>query len=366
MDFACFNVPINPVSFGQVSTLLLRTLYEGALKGDSSLPKEIGIFPIGDVNLSTQKKDDLFQLWLNERAVKAIENHSRKNPCFKLWHLFGSLESFSREQTLLSFYELDSPTKAEINIVRNNKTLFTSQYTCDVFESSEAKCCYVPLAFDSFNFKRIEKKYFSDDRITFTLVGKLEKRKRHEKILKAWTKKFGDNKKYFLNCAIYNHFIRPEENNHFIHKALDGKSYFNVNFVNYMAENETYNDFLNSADINIAMSGGEGWGLPEFHSVAMGKHAVVMNAHGYKGWANKDNSILVDPSGKIESNDNMFFQKGRAYNQGQFFDFDEDDFISSCEEAIKRVKANPLNSEGLKLQEEFSKEKLTQNILKHI
>jgi len=111
------------------------------------------------------------------------------------------------------------------------------------------------------------------------------------------------------------------------------------------------------------MSGGEGWGLPEFHSVAMGNHGVIMNAHGYKGWANKENSVLIDPSGKIDSSDGIFFNKGNNHNQGQIFDFNEDDFLSGCEEAIKRYEKSPTNEEGLKLQKEFTKEKLLENIL---
>ena len=121
-----------------------------------------------------------------------------------------------------------------------------------------------------------------------------------------------------------------------------------------MTSNEAYNDFLNSSNIIIGMSGGEGWGLPEFQSVAMGKHSVILNAHAYKDWANSDNSVLVSPSGKIDSHDGKFFMKGADFNQGQIFNWNEDDFISACEEAIKKVESNPLNEKGLELQKDFS------------
>jgi len=362
MSSIAFNVPINSVSFGQISTLLLKTYHKKVLSGED-LP-DLKLFPLGgQVDLSTQQKDDLFELWLQKRTADALENHSRDTPILKLWHLMGSMESFSKDQSLLSFYELDSPTKTELNIAKNNKTFFTSKYTCDVFRSSGADCEYIPLAFDDFNFKATDKKYFDDDRIVFSLVGKMEKRKRHDKVLKAWAKKWGNNKKYTLHCALYNHFLNPEQNNGFVHNALDGENYFNINFLNYMGENEVYNDFLNSAHIVIGMSGGEGWGLPEFHSIGIGKHGVIMNAHGYKGWANEKNATLVEPSGKIDSTDGVFFHKGGNHNQGQIFDFDEDDFISACEETIKKVESSPLNEEGVKLQEEFTKEKLLNNIL---
>jgi hypothetical protein len=114
------------------------------------------------------------------------------------------------------------------------------------------------------------------------------------------------------------------------------------------------------------MSGSEGWGLPEFHSVAMGKHSVIMDAHGYKSWANKDNSVLVESNSKIEGYDGMFFNKGLPYNQGHIHDFNEDDFINGCELAIKRVENDKVNKEGLKLQEEFTSEKFVKNIIDHL
>ena len=48
----------------------------------------------------------------------SLESFSRKNKLFKLWHLNGSFESYSNQQVLLSFYELDEPTKVELNTVK--------------------------------------------------------------------------------------------------------------------------------------------------------------------------------------------------------------------------------------------------------
>ena len=214
-----------------------------------------------------------------------------------------------------------------------------------------------------FNFKNTNKKYFDDGRIVFNLVGKVEKRKRHEKTIRAWIKRFGGDKRYFLQCAVYNPFFKDQDNNAIINNICEGKKVFNVGFLGFMGKNAIYNDFLNSGDIILGMSGGEGWGLPEFHSVGLGKHAVVMDAHSYKGWANKDNSCLVNPSGKIEAYDGVFFNKGQPYNQGNIFDYNEDEFIAACEEAIKKVESNRVNEEGLKIQKEFTVDKTLDKIL---
>lgn len=351
----CLELPVNPVSFGQVSTALLREV-----KGRGLDPC---VFPIGDLNLSTQQKDENFEKWLSQNILKAQSEHDRSKTSIKLWHLNGSMSSNSKEQILFTFYELDSPTRTEINIAKNNTLVTSSEYSQQIFDSCGVKSHYVPLGFDNFNFKKIDKQFFNDDRIVFNLCGKFEKRKHHAKIIQTWIKKFGGNKKYFLQCANYNSFLSPEDNQRINNEVVGGKYIFNVNFVGFMQSNELYNDFLNSSNIIIGMSGGEGWGLPEFQSVALGKHAVMLNAHSYKSWANENNSVLVSPSGKIDSHDGMFFNKGSEFNQGQIFDWNEDDFISACEEAIKKVESNPVNEEGEKLKQEFTYEKTLNKLL---
>jgi hypothetical protein len=111
------------------------------------------------------------------------------------------------------------------------------------------------------------------------------------------------------------------------------------------------------------MSGGEGWGLPEFQSVAIGKHAVLLKAHSYKTWATDDMVTWVNPSKKIPVYDGMFFQQGDAFNQGQIFDWDEEEFIAGCEAAIKKVEAGRVNTKGLELQKVYTKEKFADDVL---
>jgi len=355
------NLPVNGVSFGQISTLVLRELFK--------LNQDVLLIPIGNPDLSTQSDvSQEFATWIQNSINQSLVKHSKKNKVFKLWHINGSFESYSDNQVLLSFYELDQPTLVELNTVKNNsKVLFSSKENVDLYKNLGCKNVeYIPLAFDKYNFNVIDKSYFVDDRIVFNLVGKLEKRKHHVKLIQLWANKFGNNKKYSLQCSIFNHFMKPEDQNNIISQALQGKSYFNINFLPFMGQNKIYNDFLNSGNIIIGMSGGEGWGLPEFHSVAMGKHSVIMNAHGYKSWANEDNSVLVEPNSKIEAYDGVFFHKGHPYNQGNIYDFNGDDFISACELALKKVEKNKINRAGLKLQDEFSSDKLVNNILSHI
>ena len=357
-----FNLPLNSTSFGQTSVMILRTLFD-EIKSNKYNDNDFSVSPLGQTDLRTQDLPQDFVLWLNRKIELFTENHDRRTPTFKLWHLNGGLDSVSEKQTLLSFYELDEPTRSEINAVKNNKTLFSSSFSIENFASKGASSSFLHLGFDDYNFKKTNKNYFGNERITFNLCGKFEKRKHHNKIIKAWIKKYGNNPRYSLQCAVYNPFLNEEQNQQILNHAVEGNKPFNVNFFPMMNENSVYNDYLNSADIIIGMSGGEGFGLPEFQSVAIGKHAVLLKAHAYEDWATDEMVTWVKPSGKIPVYDGMFFQPNQPYNQGNIYDFDEEDFITACEEAISKAEKNKVNEKGLELQTIFSKEKFLDNVL---
>ena len=352
------QLPLNSLSFGQVSFNLLYEFYKMGLNPS--------IFKASDhqIDFSAYEFEQDFIDWVIKNHNDAMLVHSRKNPIIRLWHINDSLRSYSDKQILLTFHETDQLTKIETNILKNSTVCVTSKYTQSVFSENGIESSVVPLGFDSKHFKITNKTYFNDDRITFNLCGKFEKRKHHEKIIKAWIKKFGKDKRYSLQCAIHNLFYQDANELKLIYNTiLEGKQVFNVSFLSHMPKNSIYNDFLNSSDIIIGMSGAEGWGLPEFQSVALGKHAVILNATSYKEWANKENSVLVESNGKTEVYDGKFFSKNTPFNQGNIFNFNDDEFIAGCEEAIKRVQNDRLNHEGLKIQSEFNYSRTANELL---
>ncbi len=347
MNFSV-HLPLNGLSFGQVSFNLLYEFYK--------LNLNPCIFTASDqpIDFTAYDFEKDFIDWIVKNYETALLRHNRKIPVIRLWHINDSIRTFSDKQILLTFHETDQLTKVETNILKNSTVCVTSKYSQSVFGINGIESHLVHLGFDRLHFKPLNKTYFQDGRITFNLCGKLEKRKHHEKIVKTWIKKYGKNHSYSLQCAIHNMFYQDQNELKFMYNSmLEGKPIFNVSFLTHMPKNSVYNDYLNSGDIVIGMSGGEGWGLPEFQSVGIGKHAVMLNATSYKEWATEKNAVLVEPNNKIEVYDGRFFTKGAPYNQGNIFDFDPDAFIDGCEKAIERVKSNKINVEGLKIQDQF-------------
>lgn len=352
------TLPFNKTSLGQCAINIARELFLSN--------KNPSIFHIGQPDLSSIEQEENFVKWIVANSMNSDEVHKRSTPSFKLWHIHQSIESYSEKQYLYTFYELDSPTKREINILKNQDTVFVpSAHFAEIFKSYNVNAIAVPLGFDKLNNKIVNVNY-PDNRICFGLMGKLEKRKHHMKCLSAWAKKYGNRKDVFLNCAVWNHFLKIEDQNALIGQALDGKRYFNINFLPWMDSNEQYNQFLNANHIAIAMSGGETWGLPEFTSVALGKHCVGLHAHGYKDWMTKENATTIEPNGKIPAYDNIFFREGQPFNQGNIFDFSVDDFLDACDIAIEKVRANPVNQAGLSLQDKFTWANTTNSIIQNI
>jgi hypothetical protein len=359
-----FNVEVPlgaTVSFGQVSYCILKEIFKRGLSPH--------VFPIGQIDTSAFKKNEEFDLWLNSCVQKAKSHYKRTNPTFRLWHIDGSESSVSNNQILFTFHEPDSATETETNIVKNqSKVLFSSQYSRDVFKTFGCENVdNLPLGFDADSFHRIENRQYVDSGvIQFGLAGKAEKRKNHMRIINLWVKKYGNNPKFKLNCALYNPFLPMDVQNNMVANAMEGKHYWNVNFNPYMQDNAAYNDFLNSNCGMIDLSSAEGWSLPTFQTACLGGHILALNATGLKDWVDSENAVLVNPTGKILLYDGVFFREGHYANQGSGFDWKDEQFYEGMEKLIARIEQNPVNEAGLKLQEQFTYEKTVDQIIKEL
>jgi len=350
------SAPINGLSFGNVAVNILRQLYKKNI--------DLIFFPIGDkVELDAYDKIDhdfikYLQLATNNRYLSIEKNI----PCLKLWHIFGSENRYTKNQSLFTFHEVSELTNTEKSLLNLQDLIFvSSNYTKRIFEiNGFENVVYVPLGFDE-DFCITNKKYLHE-KTHFGLLGKFENRKNTSRIIKTWAKLFGNKPEYQLSCAVTNPFLDKNRFQNEIIKTLEGKQYNNINFISYMKSNSEVNDFLNSIDIDLGgLSGGEGWNLPSFNATALGKWSVVLNATAHKDWATSTNSILVEPTSMKDCYDNIFFKKGQAFNQGQFFDMSDEEMENAILKSISYAKTP--NTEGLKLQKEFTYEKTVETIL---
>jgi len=326
-----FNFALNSLSFGQTSIAILREAYKADL--------DCCIFPIGgQIDLSAQVPDESFSKWLHQTIQDSPRKHSRDNRTIKLWHLNGSFESYGKDQELITFAECDQLTDTEINIARNQKIVWvTSKYTKSVMEEAGlTNVKYLQLGFDTHNFKKLSKKYYDDGVTVIGVGGKFEaKRKAHEQTIRALLDTYGNNPKFMIHAAITNPFFNQDQNNQVILHLTQGKKYSNVVWLPLMPTNQQYNDFQNSVNIWCSTSNAEGYDLPAYQALSLGKKVVALNAHVYPDYLNNENAFLFEASGKQTCYDNIFFHQGQPFNQGNFFSWRTEDFLAKLDEAIK-------------------------------
>lgn len=345
LEFA-LDLPINSVSFGQTSIAILRECYRRGLQPS--------VFPLqGQNDLSAQKPDEGFTKWLQYSIDKAQREHSRKKTSVRLWHIGQSLATYSDvDSRLVFFYETNDPTPTEINILRNQSRVYvTNRYTQSIFARFGIDAVHLPLGFDSHNFGVLTPRPGVQREITTLLLAKLEHRKHTLRQLNLWAKRYGNQKGYSLNAAIFNPFMKPEHQQALIAQALEGKQYWNITFLPFMGTNAEYNQYLQSGQVVLACSGSEGFGLGEFHAAAMGAWPVALKAHAYLDHFTDENAVWVQPNGMVPVYDGIHFAPGQPFNQGSVFTWSDEAWYAGVEEAHKRAAAG-LNLAGLKLQQQ--------------
>lgn len=353
------EAPINQLSFGNVTYNLLRQLWRKGV--------DVMLFPLGgNANFeSFDKIDKNFGAWLQDSAKNATNKIEPDIPTLKLWHLNGSQSRIGSKQFLYTFYELDQPTPEEINLAKfQTKTFFSSNYAAESFKKYGVDAGVVPVGFDE-DFHKTGKQYLDPNVVHFGLMGKFEKRKHTEKIIKLWLAKYGNDNKYQLSVCVTNPFFKEDEMKTMLLNCLEGKRYTNINFLPYLKTNSEVNDLLNAIDIDLTgLSGAEGWNLPAFNATCLGKWSIVLNATSHSDWADGFNSILVEPNGIEPCYDGKFFQEGSPFNQGNIFTWDSDIVSQAMDEAVSKKGQN--NTEGEKLKEEFSYSRSVDRLLKGI
>lgn len=356
-----YNAPFNSLSFGQVSYNIARELYKRGI--------DAYIFPFGNTDITAYKPDDGFAAWLKDGLARSRKGFSRAMPTLKLWHINGAEQKHSDRQVLFTFHETDEPTEEEVNIVNQQDfTFVSSKYSEDIFADSGAKNVgHVSIGFDPDVVTTPTKKMTGVTH--WILVGKWEMRKNTTMIIKSWTKKFGGNPMHALTLCVFNPFLHNANQNahaQLLNSAFEGKTKpFNIQIFNYLKTNEEVNQLYASADIDLSgFSNAEGWGLPAFNMTGLGKWSIVTNCAAHTDWANERNSVLVNPVGKQPCYEGTFFTKGQPFNQGNFFLFTGEQLEKAMDVALEKSKV--VNSEGLKIQTEFTYTKTVDKLLEKV
>lgn len=352
------EIPINGMSFGQMGFGILHEMFNRRL-----LPN---IFPIHQVNLSAFNVTQSFCDWLKFCINKSKAYYSRDYTTIRLWHIFDSVHRLSDKQVLWTAHETDSFTLSEKNILKQqDAVLFTSNFAREIAVKNDIPNVDVcPNYFDSIHFGK-KPNHSNEDFISFSLIGKLEKRKNTIKIIQMWSKLFGNNSKFRLNCLIANPFLSEDQWNNLLSKSFPMGLPWNVNLIPRQEKNEMVSQIMHLSDIDLSgLSSAEGFNLPCFNMLALDKISVVLNAHAHKDFVDDTNAVLVQPNGKEPIYDGFFFKEGDIANQGNMFSFSEEEAENAILQAVEKHKQNSIIKTNLK--EKFSVTNTVDKLLSYI
>ena len=352
------KIPVNTLSFGHVGLSILHEAYKDN--------QDVRLLVNGGTDISAYSYSKEFLDWLSAAALNSKENVNFSDVGFNLWHLDGCENRMGVNQNLLTFHETSELTKTEANFARQQNNVFvTSRYTQSVFKNAGVDASYLPLGFDSTHFKNLKTAHSPshDGTIVFGVFGKFEKRKHTEEVISAWNSKYGGKRGFKLNTHVYNPFFSPEQNSTLLARSVDGNKPWNINPIPFVKTLAELNGCFNACDVVIDMSGGEGFSIPSFSATALGKHAVLQNFSSLSDWGPDSGAIMVPAAPMQDVYDGHFFVQGREFNQGQIAGFNKDDFLSACDEAVKRATVGP-NEQGKYLQTKWTWEETWKN-LKH-
>ncbi len=341
------ELPINATGLGQVGWGVAYEIFSRGL--------ECNLFPIGQIDLRPFKEDHNFNFWL-EQGIKNALKDFQKHPTVTIWHVNGSHKTLGAKNILYTVHETSEITPVEKEVLSGyDGVCVTSTYSQKAFAAGGVEASVVPNFFDAIHFQKINRKYKQGDVITFGLFGKFEKRKHTINQIVCWANKYAGNKDFRLNAMIHNHFLDPNILNQQIHQMFGGKPVpFNINFLGWQEKNVDFNEILNQSDITLNLNGAEGFNLTNLTSLCLGKQNVALNAHAHLDYCNKKNSILVEPNGTSDISDGVFFVQGADFNQGEFYNFAQEDAHAAFDIAVQRVKGSIKNFEGEKLKDKFT------------
>lgn len=354
----------NSLSLGQISYGITNSLFKRGLSPN--------IFPIhGNADIGAfDKNSDFFNPKFQESVNNRFKNYNPDCPSLAIWHINGSELKLSNKNYLLTFHETDAITHEERNILNSFEKIFvTSNYSKTVFEDGGVTkpVIFTPIGVEDSQYYKLNKKYLDESICVFSIIGKLEKRKRHKEAINGWIKKFGGNPKFRLHLFTHNRNLSPEQNNQLYADIFQGqKPPWNVVIFPPQDLNSQMNDAYNATSVVIDVSGGEALSLPSLNCVALGKYALIHNCTAMKDWANNDNSVLIESTGMEPVYDGIFFHPNQPFNQGNFFTFNEQDYLDGLEKVYQRWLKNPINESGLKLKEKYSFDSGVEIILNNI
>jgi len=330
--------PVNGTGYGITSKNIAMSLKKSGV--------EISLFAIGRPSVETQEENDQISSALNKSLY-----YNPSDPILKIWHQHDlATRPGKGKYHAFPFFELDTFKEFEVHQMNQVDHLFTaSNWGKNILEQNgvTVPITVAPLGVNLEVFKPASTIKFAKNSYVFLHIGKWEKRKSQDFLIKAFNNAFTNNDDVELWLVPDNPFLTEEETNTWVNLAAESPLVDKIRIINRLPTQYQLAEVIENCDCGIFPSRAEGWNneIPEV--MALDKPIIATNYSAHTEYCNNDNSLLIDVDQLEPAYDGKWF-----HGEGNWAKLD----IKQLEQTVeymrfvynKEVKSNPAGLETAK------------------
>lgn len=336
--------PIGHTGYGITSANIAMSLYR--------LGVPLSLFPIGGVSVNSEEEKQFF--------IHIINNNKGFNydsPCLKIWHQFDLAPKIGNgHYYTYPFFELDTFAQNEVHHLNFSDYIFaSSQWAKEILIKNQVKkpIYIAPLAVDTNIFKCPPKIKLQGKPYTFFNIGKWEKRKSQEFLIKAFNAAFSPSDNVELRLIPQIETLPDDIKNKMGALIESSPMRKRIKILNRLSNQYELAQYIWDGDCGLFLSRAEGWNNAILETMAMNRPVIVTDYSAHTEYCDNNNALLVDIDELEVANDGIWF-----HGQGNWAKLGQKQFDQTVE-YMRYVYSNNIrtNPGGLETVKKYTWEK---------
>lgn len=296
--------PINQRSYGLVGLNLCKEL---TLAGHT-----VSLFPIGPLEI---ERTDHVGIGVVRQLLQNAQLYDKFAPSVRIFHQFSLAQHVGQGRHIgFPIFELNKFNEIEKHHLNAQDCLFVCSEWAKEIIGWDGGVYVVPLGVDTNIFSPSNQP--TGKTTKFFNAGKIEIRKNHDGLIKAFNNAFKPSDDVELHMLWNNPFLSQDEvkewENFYKNSTLGDKIFFHP----WMETQTEVASWMNSMDCGVFPSRAEGWNLELLEAMACGKHVIATNYSAHTQFCDDDNCFLIDIDNLEDAYDGKWF-----FGQGQWAEF---------------------------------------------
>ena len=336
------NCPVGGTGYGITSLNIIKEL--------TNLGVDISLFPIGNnVSINSEQERETIN-----NCLERSNTFNYNSPCLKIWHQFDLANKIGNGHYYsFPFFETNKFNDREIHQLNYCDYIFSaSHWGKEVLEQNGVTkpIIVTPLGVDRNIFKPTSSIKIEQNKYIFIHIGKYEKRKGHDVLLKSFDLAFEEKDDVELWLFPFGGRVEQKQQEELATILNSTRLKDKIKVYNPVPTQYQLADAIDIADCGVFLSRAEGWNneIPEV--MALNKPIITTNYSAHTEYCTSENSFLVDIDEVEPAYDGVWF-----FGKGDWAKIGEKQ-IEQTAEYMRYVYKNNIktNPKGLETAERLS------------